>query len=82
MKIHDHDATMTDRDVADYLRVSIDTLRHWRMRGFGPRWAKLGSGPTARVRYLRSDVVAWVEQHRVVADQPMPRATARRRGRR
>lgn len=43
--------------LAEYLGVSINTLRKWRWEGKGPKFIKLGS----RVAYRVSDVEAFLE---------------------
>jgi excisionase family DNA binding protein len=48
---------MTTEEVADYTRLSVETLRYFRQREEGPAWVKLGR----RVFYRRSDVDAWIE---------------------
>lgn len=47
---------LTDRDVADQLRISTSTLAKWRMRGHGPAFVKL----IGRVAYQQADVDAFV----------------------
>jgi excisionase family DNA binding protein len=47
---------LTEREVAELLRLSVATLRAWRHRGKGPRFLRLGRS----VRYLPSDVDAVV----------------------
>lgn len=52
---------MTTEECAVFLNVTTETLFSWRKRGEGPRFSK----PTERmVRYLRADVVAWLEENR------------------
>jgi hypothetical protein len=52
---------MTTEECAVFLNVTTETLFSWRKRGEGPRFSK----PTERmVRYLRTDVVAWLEENR------------------
>jgi excisionase family DNA binding protein len=48
---------MTTEEVAAYVRLSAETLRYFRQRDEGPRFAKLGR----RVFYRRQDVDAWIE---------------------
>lgn len=48
---------LTTEEAADYTRLSVETLRYFRQREEGPRWAKLGR----RVFYRRQDVDAWIE---------------------
>lgn len=51
-----HNNTLwTARDVADYLKVSTNTLQNWRCAGQGPMFLKLGKA----VRYRYADVIAW-----------------------
>ncbi|MBV2357811.1 helix-turn-helix domain-containing protein [Streptomyces sp. J2-1] len=47
--------------MAEELGVSPQTLANWRWAGSGPRYTKLGDGRTARVRYRRADVDAWLK---------------------
>jgi excisionase family DNA binding protein len=54
---------MTDRSwlntdqTAAYLQVSKETLQRWRVRGEGPRYAKL----PGLVRYYRDELDAWLK---------------------
>ncbi|MFF9494243.1 helix-turn-helix transcriptional regulator [Streptomyces flaveolus] len=52
---------LTPRQLAEELEVSTHTLANWRWAGVGPRYTKLGDGRTARVRYRRTDVDAWLK---------------------
>jgi predicted DNA-binding transcriptional regulator AlpA len=45
-------------EVAAETRVPIDTLRHWRKQGKGPKSWRLGR----RVAYFQSDVIAWISE--------------------
>jgi excisionase family DNA binding protein len=54
------DEYLTEREVAELLKVSEGTLRRWRTEGTGPPSLRLGRG----VRYLRRDVDAWAERQR------------------
>ena len=51
---------LTVREAADILVLSPRTLDRYRGSGTGPAYYKLGG----RVRYRRSDLMAWVEQNR------------------
>jgi predicted DNA-binding transcriptional regulator AlpA len=51
------DPALSTQDAARYLGVSPVTLRKWRCEGIGPTWMKITE---ARVRYLRSDLDAWL----------------------
>lgn len=44
-------------DVAEIFRLSVATMRHWRLTGKGPKWLKLGSA----VRYRPEDVQTYLE---------------------
>jgi excisionase family DNA binding protein len=48
----------TVRDVADYLRVPVQTLYSWRHTGYGPRSRRIGK----HLRYRPDEVVAWLDQ--------------------
>jgi excisionase family DNA binding protein len=48
----------TVQEVAEYLRVPVQTLYSWRMQGRGPRSRKIGK----YLRYRAEDVTAWLEQ--------------------
>ncbi len=54
-------ATMNIAQAAAYLGVAKSTLYTWRTRrpGFGPRAVKAGGA----LRYRRSDLDAWIEDH-------------------
>ena len=57
-------------EVADLLGVSEVTLARYRMRGDGPTYVKVSN---RCVRYLRSDIEAWlVGQRRVSTSDPGP----------
>lgn len=47
---------LNDRDVARITRMSLASVRRWRLLGTGPRFLKLGSS----VRYKAEDVAAWI----------------------
>jgi len=48
---------LNEFDVADLFRLSVATMRHWRLTGKGPKWLKLGSA----VRYRPEDVQAYLD---------------------
>lgn len=52
-------------DAAKYLGLTLSGLAHMACRGAGPRYYRAGK----RVRYLRSDLDAWV---RSVCHEPLP----------
>ena len=49
--------------VAEYLSVSVDSLRQWRYLGTGPKFVRVGH----RIRYRWSDVVAWLDARTAAA---------------
>jgi excisionase family DNA binding protein len=49
---------MTEKEVADYLHVSLSTVRRWRLLKQLPRFTKIGSA----VRYKPSDVADFLSQ--------------------
>jgi len=60
---------MTQREVADELRVGLRTLARWRSIGFGPPFCQLWRG----IRYQRREVEDWIasrERHPIPAEQP------------
>jgi len=48
---------LNDVQVAEYLNMSVGTLRRWRLFRKGPKFLKVGSA----VRYKRGDVEAWMD---------------------
>ena len=55
----DPDAMMTEEQAAELACVSFRSLQTWRLKGGGPRFAKLGRA----VRYRRRDILDWVEKN-------------------
>ena len=49
------DGGMTEAEVAEYLGLSKNTLRQWRVDSRGPKYHKHGKS----VRYHRSEIDAW-----------------------
>ena len=50
------DAILTEAELAQYLKLSLSTVRRMRYAGTGPAVVWLG----ARPRYRKSDVDAWL----------------------
>jgi predicted DNA-binding transcriptional regulator AlpA len=48
---------LNEHDVARITRLSLTSVRRWRLLGQGPKYLKLG----AAVRYRPHDVSAWLE---------------------
>lgn len=51
---------MTEKEVADLLRVSVSTVRGWRRADEGPPWFRVGRVP----RYQREEVIQFLEEQR------------------
>jgi predicted DNA-binding transcriptional regulator AlpA len=49
------------REVSDYTRVPVETLRYWRQTGKGPQSFRMSA---RRVVYARADVERWIEEQR------------------
>ena len=47
---------LTERDIARICKVSLGTVRRWRLEGVGPRFHKFQSA----VRYAPADVLDWI----------------------
>ena len=52
---------LSTKEAATYLNLSPKTLEHYRLRGGGPTYNKLGA---RRVTYLLADLDQWVERRR------------------
>lgn len=52
---------LTTVEVAELFALKPNSLVRMRMEGSGPRFVKLGSGPRAKVRYRRSDVLEFLD---------------------
>jgi hypothetical protein len=57
----DLDAALNENQAAEFLGLSVRTLQAWRVRGFGPRFCKIGRS----VRYSRRELVTFQESHTV-----------------
>jgi excisionase family DNA binding protein len=51
---------LKDVEAAEFLGVSVATLRKWRCRGRGPRWRAFGRA----IRYATEDLNQWVNSQR------------------
>ena len=51
-------------EAADILGVKTTTLERWRTLGKGPEFLKFGDFKGAPVRYLRSEIAAWLSNQR------------------
>jgi hypothetical protein len=57
------DEVFTAKQAADHLKFTPDYLERLRSTGKGPPYLKIGNARTSPVRYRRSDVDAWLDQH-------------------
>jgi predicted DNA-binding transcriptional regulator AlpA len=64
---------LTTAELAEYLDVSVTTIKNWRMSGKGPRALKLADSHTVRYRLI--DVDRWLDTQ----DFPAPARRRRRR---
>jgi len=48
---------LTEKEVAEHIKVSLASLRRWRLLQRGPRFIKIG----ALVRYRTEDLKQWLE---------------------
>lgn len=54
---------LTTKETSSVLGVKPNTLEIWRHKGKGPPFIRLGDGPCAPVRYLRSTLNSWLVSH-------------------
>jgi predicted DNA-binding transcriptional regulator AlpA len=62
-------ALLNEYDVARLTRMSVASVRRWRLLGQGPKYLKIG----AAVRYRLEDVLAWLESRPSGGGQPEAR---------
>jgi hypothetical protein len=53
----ERETLLTEVEVSRWLRVSLATVRRWRLLGGGPKYRKLG----ASVRYVAADVDTFIQ---------------------
>lgn len=63
---------LTRPQAAAFLNLSTTTLRRWYAADTGPRVVKLGTGRASRVRYSRSELVAFASDPVAYAAQARP----------
>jgi hypothetical protein len=51
---------LSRKEASEYTGVSAETLAKWAVLRRGPRFSKLGTGRTARVRYAISELDAFL----------------------
>ncbi len=49
---------MTLDEFAEIADVSVETVRYWRRKGYGPRYARMGK----RVKVLREEAERWIRE--------------------
>ena len=59
----DLDELLSNEQTATLLGIKPNTLEIWRHKGKGPVFIKLGDNPSSPIRYQRSRVLAWLEEH-------------------
>lgn len=56
------DPLLKEDQAAELLNVAVKTIQHWRTTGAGPRYAKLGTGLRAPVRYRKSALLQFIAE--------------------
>jgi predicted DNA-binding transcriptional regulator AlpA len=64
---NDKQRLLTPAQVAEFYRVSVDTLAQWRSQRRGPRYIKIGN---RLIRYRLSDLEMYLAAHSV-EDRPV-----------
>ena len=52
---------LNEKEVAELIGFSVQSLRNWRFLGRGPSYIKVGRA----VRYQLKDILNWIESHRI-----------------
>ena len=60
--------TFSPKELADMIGMSQTGLARWRKEGGGPEWMRMGGAQSSRIRYLESDVLAWIAECRKEKD--------------
>jgi hypothetical protein len=55
---------LTSKEYATRLGIRSQTARRQRMTGRGPRFLRLGTGPSGRVYYREEDVLRWLAEQK------------------
>jgi excisionase family DNA binding protein len=58
---------LTESEVAERTKISLGTLRRWRLENRGPHYYKFGS----LVRYAEDELVVWLEAQPRGGDDPL-----------
>ena len=59
---------LSETEAAQYLSLSVKTLRRWRFTRKGPSYAKLNN---KLIRYSRIDLDDWMKGQRVIHDEDL-----------
>jgi predicted DNA-binding transcriptional regulator AlpA len=65
MTLHSIPVFLSENEAAQYLGLSVKTLRRWRFSRKGPVYAKLNN---KLIRYSCSDLDDWISQQKVSFD--------------
>jgi predicted DNA-binding transcriptional regulator AlpA len=69
---------LTTAGLADFVGVSVPTVKRWRRTGDGPPGFRLSARPGGPVVYRRSVVIEWLERREANAYPPLPPGRFRR----
>jgi hypothetical protein len=72
----DLDELLTNEQTADLLGIQPNTLEHWRCAGKGPPFVKLGKHPASPIRYVKSRLMAWIDENTHESTSSYTAATA------
>jgi predicted DNA-binding transcriptional regulator AlpA len=64
---------LTEIQVAERTRISLKTLRRWRLENSGPKYSKFGS----LVRYGEEELIQWEQAQPSGGEDPTKRITAK-----
>ena len=62
MATQSHPSFLSETEAAQYLSLSVKTLRRWRFARKGPTYAKLNN---KLIRYAKTDLDGWINQQKV-----------------
>ena len=62
MATQSHPSFLSETEAAQYLSLSVKTLRRWRFARRGPTYAKLNN---KLIRYAKTDLDEWINQQKV-----------------
>lgn len=59
------DDFLSPKQVEDEYPFKRQTLAQWRWMGLGPAYIKTGTSKSARIKYRRSAIEKWLDEHTV-----------------